>query len=442
MVWQFIDVFKKVASSARVQDDDFSDRLNHRWTVAFLLLFCILVGSSQFVGSPIACWVPAQFTGSMTTYANYICWIANTYYVPTDDYLPKPNEERVHRINYYQWVPFILAFMALLFYVPFAVWHVFSKPTGLDSKSVMKIIASMDASSSDSRDKTMRNCVRLIDRAIDYSRDYYDSSRFGRCRRRITRCLLPTFRSGNYISMLYIVVKVLYVVNALGQFLLLNAFMGQKFYLYGFDVIQDLVKGRDFWESHRFPRVTMCDFTIRNLGENNHRNTIQCTLPINLFNEKIFIFIWFWLSFIVLVSMYTLVSWILTYMSSSRISFVKRYLKLNDRLGYASHHHSSSTTSSSTTIDAKIFDAFLFEYLKLDGVFLLRLVKKNTNDIVVGELVCALWDNFKRYPRFAIQSAHHHHHHGDESMQKETEKLALNQPSGDGMTPMVGYHHQ
>ncbi len=101
-------------------------------------------------------------------------------------------------------------------------------------------------------------------------------------------------------------------------------------------------------------------------------------------------------------------------------------------MGYASHHHSSSTTtSSSTTIDAKIFDAFLFEYLKHDGVFLLRIVKKNTNDIVVGELVCALWDHFKRYPRFAMQS-----NHADESMQKETEKLNA-VAGGDGVN---GYH--
>jgi hypothetical protein len=67
-------------------------------------------------------------------------------------------------------------------------------------------------------------------------------------------------------------------------------------------------------------------------------------------------------------------------------------------------------------------------------VFLLRIIKKNTNDIVTGEVVCALWDNFKRYPRFAIQ-----HHHGDESLQKETEKLnGINQPNGDALPN--GYH--
>lgn len=144
MVWQFVDVFKRVISSNKIQDDDFADRLSRRYTVSLLILFCILVGSSQFVGSPIACWTPAQFTGAMVTYTNYICWIANTYYVPTDDYLPNPSEPRQHRINYYQWVPFILALMAFLFYVPFVVWHLLSKPSGLDAKTVMKVINSLN----------------------------------------------------------------------------------------------------------------------------------------------------------------------------------------------------------------------------------------------------------------------------------------------------------
>jgi innexin len=437
MVWQFVDVFKRVITSNKIQDDDFADRLNHRYTVAFLILFCILVGSTQFVGSPIACWAPAQFTGAMVQYANYICWIANTYFVPTDDFLPNPKEPRQYRINYYQWVPFILALMAFLFYFPFIVWHFFAKPSGLDAKTVMKILSSMDASSSESRDKTMRNAVKLIDRAIDYHRDYYDYTFLGRLRRRISRCFLPNMRSGAYISILYMFVKILYLANVCGQFFLLNAFMGPNFNIYGFEVIRDLLQGKDFWESPRFPRVTMCDFVIRTLGENNHRNTIQCTLPINLFNEKIFIFIWFWLCAVAALTVYSFLVWFFTFTSSSRISFIKRYLKVNDRLGgYVHHHHHSSTTSSSTTVDAKIFDAFLFEYLKLDGVFLLRIVKKNTNDIVVGELVCALWDHFKRYPKFASMIQNHQ---GDDSMQKETEKLNGVQPNGD--TIPNGYHH-
>ena len=101
------------------------------------------------------------------------------------------------------------------------------------------------------------------------------------------------------------------------------------------------------------------------------------------------------------------------------MTFIKRYLKVNDRLGgFVNDHHSSSSTTSSSIVDLKILDAFLYEYLRQDGVFLLRIVKKNSNDIVVGDLVCALWDNFKRYPKFSMP---HHHHNGEEL--KDTEKL-------------------
>jgi hypothetical protein len=319
--------------------------------------------------------------------------------------------------------------MAMMFYVPFVVWHSMAKPSGLDAKTVMKIIYSMDASSSESRDKTMRNTVKLIDRAIDYHRDYYDYTCFGRMRRRLNRCFLPANRSGYFISALYMIVKLLYLINVCGQFFLLNAFLGPKYNIYGFDVMRDWFNGRDFWESKRFPRVTMCDFAIRTLGENTHRNTIQCTLPINLFNEKIFIFIWFWYCLVSALTVYSFIVWIYSFTSASRMSFVRRYLKLNDRLGYHSHH-SSSSTASSTTHDNKLLESFLYEYLRHDGVFLLRIVKKNSNDIVVGELVCALWDNFKRGFKYPLPT------NTDESLQKENEKLnSISQPNGDGLLP-------
>jgi len=194
--------------------------------------------------------------------------------------------------------------------------------------------------------------------------------------------------------------------------------MGPNFNIYGFDVIRDIFNGRDFWESPRFPRITMCDFVIRTLGENNQRNTIQCTLPINLFNEKIFMFLWFWLVIVATLSVYSFCVWFCNFTSGSRMSFVKRYLRVNDRITFTHN-------SSSHTIDTKLFEAFIFEYLKQDGVFLLRIVKKNTNDLVVGEIICALWDNFKRYPKF-IQN-------GDDSISKD-DKL-----SGENLIPN-GYH--
>ena len=44
-------------------DDDWIDRVSHLWSVCLLLMFAVLVSSGQYVGDPIHCWCPAEFTG-------------------------------------------------------------------------------------------------------------------------------------------------------------------------------------------------------------------------------------------------------------------------------------------------------------------------------------------------------------------------------------------
>ena len=53
-------------------DDDFVDRLSRRYTPILFILFTILVSLHQYVGEPISCWVPAQFTASHQEYANKV----------------------------------------------------------------------------------------------------------------------------------------------------------------------------------------------------------------------------------------------------------------------------------------------------------------------------------------------------------------------------------
>jgi len=51
-------------------DDDSTDRLNRLLTVAILILFSLIVTSSQYVGEPISCWVPAHFEDDHEDYTN------------------------------------------------------------------------------------------------------------------------------------------------------------------------------------------------------------------------------------------------------------------------------------------------------------------------------------------------------------------------------------
>ena len=61
---------------------------------------------------------------------------------------------------------------------------------------------------------------------------------------------------GNYLVIIYFLVKLLWLVNALSQLFLLNAFLGNEYYLFGFEVIEKLFKNQRWTENRHFPKVT------------------------------------------------------------------------------------------------------------------------------------------------------------------------------------------
>ena len=171
----------------------------------------------------------------------------------------------------------------------------------------------------------------------------------------------------------------LYIGNVLGQLFLLNHFLGTNYHLYGIEVIERLIEGRELSVSHRFPRVTMCDFKVRRLGA-IHRFSVQCALPVNLFNEKIFIFIWFWFVFVTAASTGSFLLWLwrALYMKA-QANYLKARLIAMDKLDENKKEY---------------VRPFVHNYLRRDGVFLIRLVAKNSSDIIAAELICGLWDQY------------------------------------------------
>jgi len=114
-------------------------------------------------------------------------------------------------------------------------------------------------------------------------------------------------RNGNYLAVLFIVSKLFYILNVIGQLFLLNLILATKYNTFGFDVVRDLMENRDWTDESyvAFPRVTLCDFKVRGQDMVNvHPYTVQCVLPINLYNESIYVFLWYWMVLVAAMSVF------------------------------------------------------------------------------------------------------------------------------------------
>lgn len=357
--------------------------MSHVYTVGLLIIFAFATMKGVYLRDNINCWVPKQFTDSFEKYAHDYCWISNTYYIPMDEPIPVDIRARESEtITYYQWVPLILIFQAFMFKLPYFVWKLFNGYSGLSLEKVIHLSEQTEFDAPDSRKVTIDHLARFLEKWLNGQKEYHWNV-IVRMRHRMARvcCLFCDKRAGTFLSALFLSVKFLYVINVIGQFFLLNAFMATDYNLYGFEIINHLAAKGEWRESPRFPKVTLCDFEIRQL-QNIQRFTVQCVLPINMFNEKIFIFVWFWLVLVAVLSVYNLAQWLfISVFKRNRSNFVKKYLKITNDL----------QTAYDKKLAAKFADTFLHD----DGVFILRIVTKNTSDIITTELVHLLFERYK-----------------------------------------------
>ena len=364
-------------------DDDFIDRISHHYSTIILVIFTVIVSTKQYVGDPIECWCPAQFTDVQTKYTSYVCWVSNTYYVPFRDPIPITEEPKKDKeIVYYQWVPFILLFQALLFKMPRILWRIVASMSGVCMETVISMAAEMQYKPPEDRKKQVDYVVNHVDRWLVGVKHYNP----GIClpfREKVAKycCVFCGRRYGNYLMTCNLFIKALYVTNAVCQLYVVNSFLGGDYILYGFHVLEAFLKGEDWSTSDRFPRVTLCDFEIRQL-QNVQKWTVQCVLPINLFNEKIFLFIWFWLILIAALSAFNLLLHIVAVLfPQQRMQYLKKYL----------HTHRLLKTGG----DKKLAKLFVDRYLRQDGVFLLRMISHNASDVVASDLIYELWHRYR-----------------------------------------------
>ena len=261
-------------------------RLHYKWSVLFLVGFSIMVTARQYFGDPIDCISRDSIPGYLLdTY----CWIHTTFslesawhktvgvevpYPGVDKYSAKSEGKRVYHA-YYQWVCFVLFFQAIFFYVPHYLWKA-------------------------AEGGKIKNLVLGLNNPIMQEEEKENS------RKLLVGYLQRNIGQHNSSFLVYCVAEILNFVNVIGQMKLMDKFLGGEFSSYGWDVIRFTE-----WDwSVRydpmikvFPRLTKCTFHCYGTSGDVQRHDAMCILPINIINEKIYVFLWFWFYFLAVASL-------------------------------------------------------------------------------------------------------------------------------------------
>jgi len=104
--------------------------------------------------------------------------------------------------------------------------------------------------------------------------------------------------------------EILNFVNIIFQICMTDRFLGYSFSEYGTEVLSwsnDEAEGRTDPMSRVFPRITKCKFQKFGPGGTIQLFDALCVLGMNIINEKVFIFLWFWFIIVAIITALNLV---------------------------------------------------------------------------------------------------------------------------------------
>jgi hypothetical protein len=327
-------------------------RLHYRFTAVFFLAASVLITAVNFFGKPIVCTADKFPRPDMLdTY----CWIQQTFTYPIaannqsdpgvgPDW--KTIDKRTH--SYYQWVPFVLFFQGLLFYFPHWMWK--NQEGGLIGRLT---------------EGGRRGCTLQSGKNEPGRRPL------------LSDYLNQTMGTRGYLGVAHVTCELLNLVNAMGNIYLIDLFLGGCFFDYGWQVLTFTEKDQLIRHDPMiriFPRVTKCKFDRYGPSGTQEIHDALCILPLNVLNEKIYIFAWFWLVFLSMASVSALI-----YRSLVVISTRVR-LAVFKRIG-------------TTTCDPDSL-AILSRRLPYSDCYLLLMLGKNLDGVAFRDLLDDLAHHF------------------------------------------------
>ncbi|KAF8791669.1 Innexin shaking-B like protein [Argiope bruennichi] len=200
-----------------------------------------------------------------------------------------PVSPNFHFYKYYQWVYFMFFLQAILFYIPRWLWKTW------EGRKMETLTGAFDnILVSELEKKKKMECLIIY--------------------------IVKTWKMHNWYAAKYMICELLSLINVVGQLFILHRFFDGKFLRFGIEVVRYAVSFRYSSASEAtgeqrmdpkimlFPHVTRCIFRKYGKGSNIENHDALCVMTLNILNEKFYIFLWFWLVFLSLLTAMAFIS--------------------------------------------------------------------------------------------------------------------------------------
>jgi innexin len=431
---------------------DLADKLNWQITSNIIILFIVIVSNSQnFINKLISCTVPINFSDNQEEYVNELCFIVDKYYAKDNErililkndsnnlminYIDNNNNEEPTRTSYYIFVPIVLVIEAILVITPRYLWlAIIARYSKMDLEEMFKAVnVCREFSNKKFKEiflkKKMPTTVSeevfylnyMINQFQSYFLDKFDT------RKRLTN-KWRIFISKRKMSLCYLFIKFLSILNVLFLVFVLNEILGVKLHSVMFKYFSNIfIRNNNstaneldneefqsfyYMNSKYFPVRSTCTFKIRELALTN-TYAVTCSLPINLFNQYIFIIILIWYLILINFNIYYLIIWIYCFTYYSEIDYAKENLILGMKLMRQSVINSKCSKkckfySDENDMLKEHFECenckmhlykFFTNFLDSDSLFLFKIISLNSDDALIQKFLVYFYETYQKIELF------------------------------------------
>lgn len=362
--------------------------------------------ASQYFGDPISC----EFQGISSDLAEDYCWIHGSYIIPPE-YQPHlrcivdqenfrdSRFENTPDTSFYQWVTFVMAIQASIFYLPYKIWSALEggllQQFGRDGANKLLLRSELKYEDGVVMEAVVEKFVKYF-KSIHHHNSWYFAY-YMACE--ISNHLLLGI-----------------------QFYLTDLFLDNKFSSYGWDVLEyysyskrdrlSPAGGISNPMCSLFPTEVSCSIPVIGAAGDDQSHNGICVLTQNIINEKMYLILWFWYLFLLIWATFSLFSSVSTvFFEQVRFGLIYKGIR---------HKYDKGIEKSLKYVLSKC---------QLGDWFVLYQLYKNCNTYFYREFVKELAIELKRRPKKSKK-------HKDESSPSSPQSERKN-PTG-----LVDYQHE